>query len=193
MDHFSALARSSQELHRQLVAVTPEHLPQQSICSGWSVYDLVNHVNGGGRRYLLLMQGAVPKQLDQTRAQDHVGSDPAAIHRAWAAPLTAAFHESGALTRIVHHPIREMTGLELLRMRVLEQTLHSWDLAVSLDLADDLDENLTDYLLTEGVDLIRELRDVDHYATPHNQTQSPAKDHTTQLLHLSGRRRRPRP
>lgn len=90
-------------------------------------------------------------------------------------------------------PVREMTGLELLRMRVLEQTLHSWDLAASLDLDDDLEQDLTDYLLREGIDLIRELRGVDHYAAPHRRTQPPADDRTTYLLHLSGRRRRSRP
>ncbi len=192
VDHFSALARSDHELQRRLVTVTAEQRARPSNCPGWSVHELINHVIGGGHRYLLLLQGAEPAQLVATRTQDHVGADPAVVHRTWAESLTAAFYEPGALTRVVHHPAGDRSGLDLLRMRVLDQTLHGWDLAVSLETADDMDEELAGYLLDEGTDLIEELRAEGLYAVPPGDAP-PTEDRATQLLTLAGRRRGHRP
>ncbi|HET7415139.1 MAG TPA: TIGR03086 family metal-binding protein [Arthrobacter sp.] len=188
MDHLGALACSTDRLRQCLKLITAESLGLPSSCLGWSVYDLANHVIGGGHRYLLLLQGADADDLVETRIQDHVGDDPVQSHRNWAELLKAAFAEPGSFDRTVHHPDGERTGLDLLRMRVLEQTLHGWDLSVSLAESEQIDEDLSTYLLDECAGLLTNLRTVGRYAAPQDEDQD--DDPSTRLLHFAGRSHR---
>jgi hypothetical protein len=51
-----------------------------SVLPGWTVFDLVNHVIGGGLRYRMILDGADQQAMAATRDQDHVGADPAASY-----------------------------------------------------------------------------------------------------------------
>lgn len=186
MDDLQALDLAGVALEHRLAAVREEHLEQPSSCSGWSVYDLINHVNGGGHRYLLLMQGALAEQLTLTRTQDHVRSDPLDAYRRWQRPLAAAFAEPGALERLAHHPVGDRSSLDLLRMRALELTLHAWDLARSLGLDETLNSRLTEHLLGHCTHLVDELRGHGLYAAPGEQ-QSAAASAQQELLRRTGR------
>lgn len=185
MDDLRALAVAGRELERRLPAVGEDELDRPSSCRGWSVYDLVNHVNGGGHRYLLLLRGAAAGDLAATRAQDHVRPDPLAAYLRWQRPLTAAFAEPGALARTVHHPVGDRSGLDLLRMRTLDLALHAWDLARSLGIDDTLDAELSAHLLGQCRDLVEELRGHGLYAEP----GEPGEDASPQaaLLRQTGR------
>lgn len=185
MDDLGALEAAGRELERRLPAVRHDLLDRPSSCSGWSVYDLVNHVNGGGHRYLLLLQGAAAGDLATTRTQDHVRPDPLPAYLRWQRPLAAAFAEPGALDRTVHHPVGDRSGLDLLRMRTLDLALHAWDLARSLGVDDTLDAELSAHLLGHCTDLVEELRGHGLYAGP----GEPGDDVSSQLalLRLTGR------
>ena len=158
LDELTALDVAGRELERRLADVPLDRLDQPSSCAGWSVYDLVNHVIGGGHRYLLLMRGASADQLAPTRTQDHVHPDPVTSYLSWEEPLRSAFQEAGAFQRVVHHPAGDRSGLDLLRMRTLELTLHAWDLARSLGLDESLDDELAGYLLDQSLHLVEDLR-----------------------------------
>jgi uncharacterized protein (TIGR03086 family) len=164
LGELGALDVAGQELQRRLAEVPLDQLERPSSCAGWSVYDLINHVIGGAHRYRLLMHGAQAEQLAPTRSQDHVRPDPVLSYFRWEEPLRTAFHETGALERVVHHRAGDRSGLDLLRMRTLELTLHAWDLARSLDLDETLDEQLADYLLANCMYLVDELREHGMYA-----------------------------
>jgi uncharacterized protein (TIGR03086 family) len=164
VDDLEALRAAGAELARRLPAVREEDLDRPSACPGWSVFDLVNHVIGGGHRYLLLMQGAATADLAPTRTEDHVHPDPLAQFRRWEEPLAAALAEPGALDRVVHHPVGDRPGRYLLRMRYLDLALHAWDLARSLGLGEDLDPDLAAHLLAHGLPVVEELRDAGYYA-----------------------------
>lgn len=144
-----ALRVSGDELARRLAQVRPDHWTQASAVGDWSVFDLVNHVIGGGRRYVMLFDGADLASIQATRAQNHVGADPVSSHSRLAEELAARFAEPGALARTLQHPAGERTGLQLLRMRIAEQALHAVDLARSLDLDDMLDAQLVDFMLVD--------------------------------------------
>ncbi|WP_051515815.1 TIGR03086 family metal-binding protein [Candidatus Blastococcus massiliensis] len=184
MDELAALDIAADDLLVRLAAVLPEHLDRPSACPGWSVFDLVNHVNGGGHRYLLLLGGAAADELTATRTQDHVRPDPVAACRRWQEPLAAAFAEPGALDRVVHHPAGDRSGRDLLRMRTLDLALHAWDLATSLGLDDALDPSLGEHLLAHGAGLVEELRGLGMYAQPGVDDGGPAQ---LRLLRLTGR------
>jgi uncharacterized protein (TIGR03086 family) len=164
VDDLKALEIAGLSLERRLSEVGDDQLARPSACTGWSVYDLVNHVNGGGHRYLLLLRGAPADQLAATRTQDHVRPDPLLAYRRWQRPLVEAFAEPDALHRVVHHPVGDRSGLDLLRMRTLDLTLHAWDLARSLGLDDTVDAQLCGYLLSDCMRLVEELRGHGLYA-----------------------------
>jgi uncharacterized protein (TIGR03086 family) len=186
VDDLEALDAAGVALEQRLAAVRDDHLQRRSSCSGWSVYDLINHVNGGGHRYLLLMQGAPAERLAPTRTQDHVRPDPLDAYRQWQRPLTSAFAQPDALDRVVHHPVGDRSGLDLLRMRALDLTLHAWDLARSLDLDEALDQHLTEHLLGHCMYLVDELRDHGLYAAAGEQAHTPVSP-PQELLRRTGR------
>src|SRR5690349_15751990 len=83
VDDLEALQLAGGELERRLPAVRDADLDRPSACPGWSVFDLVNHVIGGGHRYLPPVRGAAAADLAPTRTQDHVPPDPLAHFRRW--------------------------------------------------------------------------------------------------------------
>jgi len=161
-----------------------DRLGEPSSCAGWSVYDLINHVNGGGHRYQMLLRDADAAALAATRSQDHVKSDPDGSFWHWQRPLAEEFAAEGALSRIVHHPVGDRSGQDLLGMRILDVTLHAWDLARSLHLDEQLDPALVDHLLSRQMHLVEELRDRGLYAPVRDGAQSTPQH---ELLARTGR------
>jgi len=68
------------------------------------------------------------------------------------------------LDRVARHPAGDRPQRDLLRMRLLELTLHGWDLARSLDLDETPDAAPAGHLLKNCMYLVEELRDHGHYA-----------------------------
>lgn len=188
MEDFEALAASGAEWERRLAEYTPQRAGEPSILPGWSAHDLINHVVGGALRYLLLLRGAALDIVEATRGHDHIGADPLRVHRSYAGPLGAEFRAPDVLQRTVKHRAGQFSGLELLRMRVLEQTLHSWDLARTLGTDDTLPAELVAYLLANCEDLVLGLREAGRYDGPVGADGNPA-DPQYRLLVLTGRDR----
>ena len=149
-NEFEALAAANAEFERRLRLVTPDDWHRPTPCTEWDVRDLVNHVIGGNRRHTMLLRGAGPEEVDATRTQDHLGTDAVVEFLATAAVLLTEFRMSGALSRIVCHPIGERTGRELLGMRILDVTVHAWDLSCGIDADRALDPTLVQHALLEA-------------------------------------------
>jgi len=98
----------------------------------------------------------------------------------------AAFAEPHALTGVVHHPVGDRSGLDLLRMRTLDLALHAWDLAPSLDLDQALDTQLIGYLLSRCMYLVDELREHGLYA-PATRQHPESSTSLQALLKRTGR------
>lgn len=147
MDAFETLDRSRVEFRRVLAGVTHEHWELATPCEGWDVRELVNHVLGGNVRYTMLLHGAGADEMAATRSVDHIGADALASFDTSAAEVVAAFEESDALERTVHHPAGDRSGLDLLWLRVAEWTIHAWDLARAIGGDESLDPDLVDTLL----------------------------------------------
>src|SRR3954454_15233393 len=123
------LVVANDEFARRLRLVGPDDWRVPTPCSEWDVHALVNHVVGGCVRHRMLLHGAQPHEVEATRTVDHLGADPVAAFVAAADVVVGCFQEDGALERIVHHPAGDRTGRELLSMRVLDTSVHGWDLA----------------------------------------------------------------
>ena len=133
MDGFEALACANAEFERRLLLVRDSDWHRPTPCTEWDVRALVNHVVGGSRRHAMLLRGARAAQVYATRAEDHLGADAMAAFVAGADMLLTEFGKPGALDRLVHHPIGDRSGRELLGMRIYDVTVHAWDLACAID------------------------------------------------------------
>ncbi len=186
MDGFTALTCADLEFETRVRLVGADDWVQPTPCSEWDVRALVNHVVGGNRRYTMLLQGADADTVNKTRTVDHLGPDPVASFLATAAALSEAFREPGALDRIGHHPLGDRTGQQLLTMRVLDLTVHAWDLARALGIDEVLGLDAVEFALTHA-DVIEGGRQHGTFAPP-NSPLPPSASLQTRLLHLAGRR-----
>lgn len=186
MDDLQALGSSGAELERRLRSLHPAEYGRPSVCAGWSAADLANHVVGGEWRYWLLMRGAEPAVVEATRGQGHIGDDPVVAYASRSRLLDEEFRQPGALDRRVSHRAGDRSGLQLLRMRVLERALHAWDLARTLGLDDSLDRDLVHYLLGSCLPLVTELRAKGLYGAP-APAGAALESPLQRLLRLTGR------
>lgn len=183
-DGSRALSRANTEFEQRLRLVGPDDWSRPTPCSEWDVRALVNHVIGGNRRYTMLLHGASTESVNRTRNEDHLGEDPVAAFTITADELAETFAREGALERIAHHPTGDRSGSELLAMRVLDVTVHAWDLARALDIDDTLDSDAVEFALAHS-EVVEVGRDHGSFA---NLDGSPiAKSPQARLLHLAGR------
>ena len=180
-----ALSRANADFEQRLRLVGTDDWTRSTPCSEWDVRALVNHVIGGNRRYAMLLRGASAESVDRTRAEDHLGADPVTAFATTAGELAAVFRKDGALTRVAHHPIGDRTGAELLAMRVLDVSVHAWDLARALDVGDTLDPEAVAYALAHA-EVIDVGRRHGSFAIPTDAPPTAASPQA-RLLHLAGR------
>lgn len=179
------LLRANDEFARRLRLVGPDDWRRPTPCSGWDVRALVNHVIGGNVRYQLLLSGAPTEQVEATRTVDHLGDDALASFLGTAKIVVETSQENGALARIAHHATGDRTGRELLSMRILDATIHGWDLARAIGADETLDEDVVAFLLTFTAGL--DLGPGQHAFAPVTADGPPNASPQRQLLHRLGR------
>jgi uncharacterized protein (TIGR03086 family) len=143
----NALDAATAGFARTLTLVQPDQWDVPTPNPGWSVRDLVNHVVGGNRRYVVLLTGAPTEQAEALRDLDHLSASPYDDFVATAAEVALAFRQPGALAQITHHRRGDRLGSELLVMRINENALHGWDLARAIGQDDRIDPVVVDALL----------------------------------------------
>lgn len=147
MDHLGALDRATAAFAGVLGQVRDDQWAAPTPDPGWSVRDLVNHVVGGNRRYVVLLTGAPTAEVEALRNVEHLGADPTLDFIESSASVAAAFRGPGAMQRTVHHRLGDRSGAELLVLRVMEHAVHGWDLARAIGVDDRIDPEVTQTLL----------------------------------------------
>lgn len=163
-DHLALLGRAHTEFARRLAHVGPGDWWLPTPCTDWNVRELVNHLVGGGVRYRMLLDGAGETEVAVTRGLDHLGDDPVEAFERTAEDVAVAFAQPGAMERIVHHRAGDCPGEELWALRILECTLHAWDLARALGIDDRLDRALLETIDSRMQPVIDRLRALDTLA-----------------------------
>jgi uncharacterized protein (TIGR03086 family) len=185
MDGLTALDLSSALLRERLGELDSDHFGLPSVCADWTVRDVANHVIGGAHRYCLLMCHAADEELEPTRDHDYVAEGAVTALDRHQSELGRLFRRPGAFETIVHHRLFDVTGEELLGMRVIEETLHAWDIARSVGSDEAIDPRLCEHILTWWTGLIDRLRTFGVYASA---TKPPTGDSAqARLLALAGR------
>lgn len=142
VESLEALTRATSGYQQRLVGVGVDQWDQPSVCDGWTVKDVADHVLGGNRFAAALAGGANPDDaLVQALAASFDG-DPLAHFVESATSQLEAFSRPGALDAIVHHPQGDISGRTFLYYRVGDLLLHGWDLARSTGGDDQLDGEL---------------------------------------------------
>jgi uncharacterized protein (TIGR03086 family) len=117
-------------------------------CDDGDVRWLCAHVLGGDRFAVLVLGGtSASDAMSQAVEMRHIGERPVDDLRAGADEMSAAFAVPGARQRTVSHLVGELTGDQILRLRIYDLLLHTWDLAKALGAPDDLDEVLVGRVL----------------------------------------------
>ena len=184
MDDLTALDLSTALLRSRLAAVPDDRWRAPTPCPGWTVRDVAAHVGGDAVRYRLWVEGAPDADVEASRAVDFAGDDPVAALDRIQGDLRAALAAPGALDRTVTHSAGAILGRELLELRMIEQTLHAWDIAVGGGGDECIGDELCARLL-QAAPTIERLRGAGYYATA---TGDAADSPQGRLLRLAGRR-----
>jgi uncharacterized protein (TIGR03086 family) len=143
MDALDAVGKRNVEIVAQ---VKREQWDDPTPCPEWTVRTLVGHLIAGRYVYRGLLAGVPVAELRPMleRQSEAVGSDAVAACESAVRSVRDAFAEPGALERIVHHPIGDMPGSELLVQLVADCVVHSWDLATAIGVDPGLDGQLVE-------------------------------------------------
>jgi uncharacterized protein (TIGR03083 family) len=134
-------------LHGRLAAtvldLTPEQLRTRSYATEWSIADVLSHLGSASEQALMALDdpdGQGPGQEEMasvwamwgTRTPEQQAAESVATTERWISRLEQL--DDGALEAL-HRNIGEvdLDAAEVLRLRVAEHAMHSWDVAVALD------------------------------------------------------------
>jgi uncharacterized protein (TIGR03086 family) len=144
----AALDTATEEFRRRLAVVADGDWGAATPCPDWDVRYLVAHVVGGNRFASRVLAGATAAEaMEFVMGTAQLGAVPIDDFDASAAAQRDEFGRTGALERVVSHPLGDMSAARFLRMRVFDVAVHAWDLAVSLGRDGTLDGELVDTVL----------------------------------------------
>jgi len=143
-DPNEALRRADREFSSRLDKVAEGQWSEQSVCEGWAVGDLVDHVIGGNVFTTRVLEGATVEQAMESAINAAIAGqqDRKHAYETSMAETLAKLAEPGVEDRGCHHIAGEVSGEIARGLRVVDVSLHAWDLARSLGLEDELDSDL---------------------------------------------------
>jgi uncharacterized protein (TIGR03086 family) len=148
MEIFAALDKSHSEFEQALRRVGDDQWTLPTPCTEWTVYQVANHVVAAGDYFVALLQGASKEAaLERLVAPDVLQADPVSAFVMQRPRVRAAFSAPGALEKIGHHVISDMTGAQLLHGCVAETTVHTWDIVKATSNDQEIDSQLAEVAL----------------------------------------------
>ena len=188
MESLALLRRASDFYDRHLAAVTSDQWATPSICDGWSVKDLADHVLGGNRFAVGMLAGLDTPTAFSAALADGFDDDPVISYRASMQAQLAAFEAPGALDVVVHHPAGDIGARQFLGFRLGDLLLHGWDLARSNGGDDTLDEELVPAVWDAYQPVLSAADDRGAFGEGASGTISSDASLSLRLLDLTGRR-----
>jgi uncharacterized protein (TIGR03086 family) len=128
------LAGVSSDFENLCASIHDQQWALPTPCTEWSLDQLVDHVTGGNRFTIRVLDGeSAEAAMSETVKSFDESHEPRAAALESITAQSAAFAEPGALDRICHHVAGELTGREVLRIRLHELIIHTWDIAETMD------------------------------------------------------------
>lgn len=127
--------------------------PQWSLptpCTEWNLEQLVDHVIGGSWFTIRILAGeSADAAMAETVATFDERHEPRAAALKSINEQLLAFDQPGVLDRTFHHVAGELTGREVLRIRIHELIIHSWDIAQAMDPPASIRDELVEWAFGE--------------------------------------------
>jgi uncharacterized protein (TIGR03086 family) len=137
-------ARSLEHSRRAVAGVGDDQWSEPSVCDGWSVRELVNHVVSGNLWVPELVGGKTIDEVGDRLDGDVLGRDPTAAYGASAEVAAASFREPGAMERMVAVSYGPVPGEVYCGHRFIDVLIHGWDIAMSTGQDTSLPPDLVD-------------------------------------------------
>ena len=175
------------DMQTRIEQIADDHWDLPTPCDEWSVRDLITHLVVGTIMTVELLRGASAEDALVSSRAANLGDDLAASFVAASDIQEAAFAEPGALERICHHRLGDMTGDQVLGLRLTDLAGHAWDLSRAIDIDETLEPRVISAIWEQIQPLIPILPSTGVFAAPEGDI---ADDASTQakLLHVLGRK-----
>jgi uncharacterized protein (TIGR03086 family) len=139
-----AHARALDRARRSVAGVQPRQWDVASVCEGWSLRDLVNHVVSGNWWVPELVAGKRIDEVGDRLDGDVLGDDPLGAYDESARSAAAAFRDPGAMDRPVAVSYGPVPGSVYCGHRLIDVLIHGWDVAASTGQDRTLDPELVE-------------------------------------------------
>jgi uncharacterized protein (TIGR03086 family) len=129
-----ALESASPLLSEVVASIDDHHWELATPCDAWDLAALVDHVTGGNWFTILILNGQTAEEAMEQTMQLFDGRS-ATKQQAIAAvegQLTA-FRQPDVVHRRCHHVVGDLTGREVLRLRLHDLIVHTWDMSQTLE------------------------------------------------------------
>ena len=136
--------RALNETGKWIGAMTADQLDLATPCDGWSVRELLDHVVSGNHWAAELAAGKTIADVGDRLDGDMLGADPDGAYRASAALAAAAFNAPGAMDAPCAVSYGPVPGSVYCGHRILDVTIHGWDLAKATGQDATIDPELVD-------------------------------------------------
>jgi uncharacterized protein (TIGR03086 family) len=166
--------------------VQPHQWLAPTPCADWNVGALVDHVVRWNTLVPDFLEGLSVAEMAAPFERDVLGDNAAAAAAASARQALAAFTVEGALERIVHHPIGDIPGSQVLLLRLFDNTIHGSDLACALAIDEPIDPEVASLLYAVSETQRAEIRASGAFGPAEIPVPADA-DIQTRLLGLLGR------
>jgi uncharacterized protein (TIGR03086 family) len=124
-----------------IACIRPDQFAHATPCTEWDMRALIGHVVGGNLGFAVLVTG----EPGPDGGEDVPGGDLLASFQNSFSRLCEAFDRPGFLEQAFPTPLGEGPGALLVGMRVVELTIHTWDVAAAIGRPRDLDPELVGF------------------------------------------------
>jgi uncharacterized protein (TIGR03086 family) len=181
-----ALTSLSSRLVAVLGAIGDHQLTWATPCSDWDLAALVDHVTGGNWFTAQISDGHTADEAMTRTIEQFKGSSASSVEATSSVnDQLMAFRQPGALDRTWHHVAADLTGGQILRLRLHDLLVHTWDIEQTLDPPASLSGDLVRWGLAELSDsssLASELFELTTFPSP-----EAIEDPAVAYLHRFGR------
>ena len=122
-------------------------------CTDWDLSQLVDHVTGGNRFTISILSGqSAEAAMDGAMESFDKSHQPGEAAISSIRTQRESFSKPGVLDQICHHVGGEMLGREVLRLRLHDLIVHTWDMSQTLNPPASIPAAFVDWALTEIAD-----------------------------------------
>ncbi|MGH1488143.1 MAG: maleylpyruvate isomerase family mycothiol-dependent enzyme [Acidimicrobiales bacterium] len=146
----AALRTLSRLLSDLLLSIEDDQWTLGTPCDGWDLAGLVDHITGGNWFSIRILDGQSAESAMQDTMQQFAGGSASKEQALTSvADQLGAFEQLGRLDQICHHVAGELPGRQVVRLRLHDLIVHSWDLSQTISPPGTLPDGLLQWATAE--------------------------------------------